>query len=166
MENGQTFGVLLILIGLIFIIFPIFSLSLVSIFIGIGLFLSSLGLLISGLSLSRETSSLGLVNIIIGIIGAILGIVFMFNVGAYSTIVALEFFIVGFILIFLAITGYFGSLRIINGTGAIVTGVFGIIIILLGLVARNPVYLSAMIGILLLLYGVKYFLDGETLPSI
>ena len=75
MEQNKIAGILSIILGLIFIIFPVISTGLVSILIGVSLVFLGIASLLSGFSAF---------NVIVGILAIIFGLLFIFNISALS----------------------------------------------------------------------------------
>ena len=100
MEANKISGILSIILGLIFIIFPIFSSGVVSIIIGISLLFFGIALVLAGFTAS---------NIIIGILAIIFGLLFIFNLDALSFLLGLQFYIIGIIILLAGILGLFSD---------------------------------------------------------
>ena len=96
MESNQISGILSIILGLIFLICPIFGTALVSLFIGLSLVIFGIALILSGFSAF---------NIIIGILAIIVGLAFATNLAALSFLFGLQFYVIGIIIILAGITG-------------------------------------------------------------
>ena len=138
MESNKGMGLLSIILGLIFIIFPMFSESLVSIIIGMSLLFFGISAVYTGLDMNKYANSMYAVPlIVIGIIVIILGFLFIFYIDALSFLVA--FYLFTSILIF----------------------IMGIISIALGAFAwAQPMYIAIIIGLILIIEGVALlFLD-------
>ena len=96
METNKIAGIISIILGLIFIIFPIFSSSFTSIVIGLSLLFFGFVSLLNGL-----TS----LNVVIGVISIIFGLLFMFAMNALPFLVGLQFYLVGIVMILFGIAG-------------------------------------------------------------
>ena len=77
MESNQISGLLSIILGLIFIICPIFSTAFLSIIIGLSLVFFGLASILAGFKAA---------NIIVGILAILVGLIFVFNITALSFI--------------------------------------------------------------------------------
>ena len=154
-------GIIPIIIGIIFIVFPMFSADLISIFVGLMVLICGCGLLFSGY-VTRETSgSLAWINIILGIILIILGLCFIFAINAVSFLVALQFYIVGFILILVGITGLLGE-GIMSKTGSLLNLVLGIVVIFIAIYAANsPQLITIILGIVLIANGILSLINNN-----
>ena len=149
MEPHKISGILSIILGLIFIIFPIFSSGLVSIMVGLSLVFLGLTIILSEFSA---------INIIIGILAIIFGLLFIFNIDALSFLLGLQFYIIGILMIVLGITG------LISGEN--VSKIASIMIILLGFISfivagfslAQPLYAAILIGVCLIIQGIRLYL--------
>ena len=149
MEQRQTAGILSIILGLIFLIFPVFSTAMVTILIGISLIFFGLAILLTGFSAF---------NIVVGILAVILGLVFVFNIEALSVVFALQFYIIGILMILAGIASLLseGSSKIIS-----------ILIIILGIISfalggfsiDNPIFAAALIGVGLIIEGIGLYIE-------
>ena len=149
MEANKISGILSIILGLIFIIYPVFSSGLVSILIGISLVFLGIAAMLSGFSAF---------NVIVGILAIIFGLLFIFNIDALSFLLGLQFYIIGILLILLGITGLFaeGSSKIIS-----------VLIIILGIISfalggfsiTNPLFAAILIGVALIFQGIRLFIS-------
>ena len=99
MESYKIVSIISIIIGLIFIIFPIFSASLISILIGASVFIFGAMLAYTGVISKDISPAYSTVAAIFGVVMIILGLAFMFGTNAISFLVGLQFYIVGFMLI-------------------------------------------------------------------
>jgi uncharacterized membrane protein HdeD (DUF308 family) len=146
MEPKQISGILSIILGLIFIIFPVVSSATVSIIIGVSLLFLGIATILTGFTAF---------NIVIGILAIIFGFLFIFNIDALSFILGFQFYIIGIILVLLGLAGLF------SGQG--VSKMVSILIIILGIVAfalgglsiNNPLYVAILIGVCLIIQGIR-----------
>lgn len=156
MAENKTIPILLIILGLIFILFPMFSITLVSIFVGFGVFLSGIILLIAGLQTRNQLPILSIICLIIGIVGLIFGLIFIFSYNAVSFITGIQFYILGFILLFLGLVSFLGDLEKITTSTGLILLVLGLVSLLLGAFAFNhPEILAIFIGLCIILQGVR-----------
>ena len=107
MSFEKTSGLITIIVGLLLMIFPIFSSELISVIVGLSLIFFGLSVLITGLR--SDTSNSKTMMIVIGIVAIIFGILFLFFIDSLSFLVGLQFYIVGFIMIVFGITGLFSK---------------------------------------------------------
>ena len=119
MESRKIFAIISIIIGLIFIIFPMFSANLISILIGAAVFIFGLGLAYTGIiskdiSPAVSTVSASVIGLLGGaeinktgsIIGLILGIVILFIAVFAANNPILITIILGIALIAYGVVGY------------------------------------------------------------
>lgn len=160
MDFEKTEGMIFIILGLIFILFPMFSAELVSILIGLSLVFFGISAAILGYKMEPRMHYFKITSIIIGIISILLGLLFIFYINAISFIVAYVFYIVGFIMIVFGITGLMAKVDKVSKFTSILVLLMGILTIAIGVFAgNNPMYLTIIIGIVLLLEGVAYLLE-------
>ena len=150
MEPNKTAGILSAILGLIFIIFPVFGAAAVSVLIGISLIFLGIVLILGGFTA---------INIIIGILAIIVGCVFVFNITALSILMALEFYVIGIILILVGISGLI--------SGSQMSKIASILIIILGIISfafgglsiGQPIFAPILIGVALIIQGIRLYLD-------
>lgn len=162
MAFEKTAGILFIILGLIFILFPMFSSGLVSIIIGVSLLFFGISAALMGYGMRHSSRAFFLIMLIIGIVSIILGLSFIFYLDAISFIVAFQFYIVGFMMIIFGISGLLSkSTRITTFTSVLVL-LMGIVAIALAVFAgNNPIFLSIVIGVVLVIEGIAYLLEDD-----
>ncbi|MDO5832830.1 DUF308 domain-containing protein [Methanobrevibacter sp.] len=159
MDNQKAAGIFFLVLGLIFILFPMFSIGLVSIIVGLSLVFFGISAAFMGYTL-KDNKVVAIAIILIGIISIILGLLFMFYINAVSFLVAFQFYIVGFIMILFGITGLISRASKISNFTSILVLLMGIVAIALAVFAgNNPLYLAIIIGVVLIIEGVAYLLD-------
>ena len=150
MEPIKISGILSIILGLIFIIFPVFSSGVVSIIIGISLFFFGITLILAGFTAS---------NIIIGILAIIFGLLFTFNIDAVSFLLGFQFYIIGIIMLLAGIIGLISDTQI-SKIASVLIIIMGIISFALGgFSIGNPLYAAILIGVCLIIQGIGMLLD-------
>ena len=161
MESNKILAIISIIIGLIFIIFPIFSANLISILIGAAVLIFGLGLAYTGIIAKDISPAISTVSAIFGVVMIILGLAFIFGTNAISFLVGLQFYIVGFMLIITSIIGLLGGAEI-NKTGSLVGLVLGIVILFIALfAANNPILITIILGIALIAHGIVGYLHAD-----
>ena len=156
----KIFGILFMILGLIFIIFPIFSADTISIIVGLSLLFFGFASVINGFSL-WNMSTFSKINLIIGIISIIFGILFIFAINALSFLVGFQFYIIGFIMIFCGIVGIISNSALSKTTSLLIL-IIGIIAIVLAVYSiTQPIYAAILIGLCLIIQGVRFYLDSE-----
>ncbi|WP_405308941.1 DUF308 domain-containing protein [Methanobrevibacter sp.] len=150
-----------VILGLIFIIFPMFSADLISIIVGLSLLYFGICTAFMGFSMRRDfDNTIPNITIIIGIIAIIFGFLFLFYIDAISFITGIQFYIVGFIMIVFGITGLISKRNSISTFTSILVLIMGIIAIALAVFALNqPIFIAIIIGIVLIVEGIAMMLN-------
>lgn len=166
MESDKLLSIIAIIIGLIFIIFPMFSANLISILIGASVFIFGVIMAYTGVISKDISPAFSTVAAVFGVVMIILGLAFIFGTNAISFLVGLQFYIVGFMLIIASIMGLLGGAAI-NKTGSIISLVLGILVLFIAIfAANNPVLITIIIGIVLIAYGVSGYLSSDNIIDI
>ena len=160
MSVEKSAGILSVIIGLIFIIFPMFSAGLVSVIVGLSLLFFGISAAFMGFNMRKEMGGFALATIIIGLIAIIFGFLFIFYIDALSFLIGLQFYIVGFIMIVFGVTGLLSKMTRFSTFTSILVLIMGIISIALAIFALNqPIYIAIIIGIVLIIEGITMLLD-------
>ncbi len=150
MESNQISGILSVILGLIFIICPIFSTAVLSLFIGLSLVIFGIALILAGFSAF---------NIIIGILAIIVGLVFAGNITALSFLFGLQFYVIGIIIILAGIAGLISDSQI-SKIASVLLIILGIISFALGgFSIDNPLFATILIGLSLIIQGIRLYLE-------
>ena len=150
MERNQASGILSIILGLIFIICPVFSTLALTVLIGLSLIFLGIVLILSGFTAF---------NIIIGILAIIVGAAFTFNIAALAILFSLQFYVIGILLILAGIVGLFSGPQM-SKIASILIIIFGIISCALGgLSIDQPLFAAILIGVSLIVKGVSLYLE-------
>ena len=161
MESNKILAIISIIIGLIFIIFPIFSANLISILIGAAVLIFGIGLAYTGIISKDISPAVSTVSAIFGVVMIILGLAFIFGTNAISFLVGLQFYIVGFMLIIASVIGLLGGAEI-NKTESLVGLVLGIVILFIAVfAANNPILITIILGIALIAHGIVGYLHAD-----
>ena len=144
MNMEKILGLLYIIFGLLFVIYPIFSSALISMIIGFSLVCFGLSSISMGIVFT-EMPLYKYLTIMLGIIAIIFGIMFMFFLNAVPFLVSLQFYIVGFLMIIYGLVGIIflddKVYRIISGIGLIL----GILtVILAAFLAAQPIVIAVI----------------------
>lgn len=154
-------SIITILIGLIFIIFPLFSANLISILIGASILIFGISLAYTGIISKDISGAFSSVAAIFGVVMIILGLAFIFGTNALSFLVGLQFYLVGFMLIVVAILGLLAGSDI-NRMGSVISLVLGIVVLFIAaFAASNPELITIILGIALIAYGVSGYLHAD-----
>ena len=161
MEANKMLSIITILIGLIFIIFPLFSANLISILIGASILIFGVSLAYTGIISKDISGAFSSVAAIFGVVMIILGLAFIFGTNALSFLVGLQFYLVGFMLIVVAILGLLAGSDI-NRMGSVISLVLGIVVLFIAaFAASNPELITIILGIALIAYGVSGYLHAD-----
>ena len=157
---NKNAGILSIILGLVFILSPMFSSGLVSMIVGLSLLFFGISAAVMGWNMKRDFDTFSIATIIIGIIAIIFGFLFIFYIDALSFLIGIQFYIVGFIMIIFGITGILSKSEHISNFSSILVLIMGIIAIALAAFALNePIYIAIIIGIVLIIEGVTLILS-------
>ncbi|ADC47796.1 hypothetical protein mru_1946 [Methanobrevibacter ruminantium M1] len=144
-----------------FIIFPLFSANLISIIIGISVLIFGIGLAYSSFITHEISGALSSVMGIFGIVMIIFGLCFIFAINAISFLVGLQFYIVAFMLIMIAVVGFLSDSNVAR-TGALLYLVLGIVILLIAMfAAENPILITIILGVILIAQGIMGLIYGN-----
>lgn len=160
MGINKSAGILSIILGLIFILFPMFSTGLVSIIVGLSLLFFGISAAFMGWNMKDSMRIFSLITVIIGIIAIIFGFLFIFYIDALSFLTGIQFYIVGFIMIIFGITGLVSKMTRVSTFSSILVLLMGIVLIALAAFAMsNPIYIAIVIGVVLIIEGVGLILE-------
>jgi uncharacterized membrane protein HdeD (DUF308 family) len=165
MDNGRNvlFGVLGILMGLIVILFPLISIVTVNAIAGIGIIFIGIWIMIK--SLKNDSLAAGVAGLIVAVFAIMMGIVFIGDIKAFEFFTFIALYVVGF---FLALAGVES---LISGKGLKAKGIgalgiiIGILFVIIGTYAGNPLVLAALIGAFLILAGIVEIFKPEMIPE-
>ncbi|NYB27908.1 MAG: DUF308 domain-containing protein [Methanobacteriaceae archaeon] len=146
-------GILAIILGILIIAFPLFSVFTLSVLTGFGLILIGIWLFTMSFETWSGNKGLSILALILGILGIIVGIGLFGSILAFSILAGMVIYIGGFFLIIA------GIVALISGKGAgrwsgLLGIILGIIYLIIGIYALNPLYLAGLIGIFLILSGI------------
>lgn len=159
MEVNKGAGILSIVLGIIFILFPMFSSGLISVIVGLSLLFFGISSAFMGYNMRNDFNSFSTASIIIGIIAIIFGFLFIFYIDALSFLIGIQFYIVGFIMIIFGISGLISKMTRVSTFSSILVLIMGIVAIALAAFAvSEPVYIAIIIGICLIIEGVALML--------
>ncbi|WP_407374064.1 DUF308 domain-containing protein [Methanobrevibacter sp.] len=161
MNINKSAGYLSIIIGLIFIIFPMFSAGLVSLIVGLSLLFFGITTIYMGINMRREMNNMmPLISIIIGLIAVIFGFLFIFYIDAVSFLVGIQSYIIGFIMIAFGITGIISRASRVSLFSSVFILLMGILAIVLATFALSqPIYVAIIIGIIMIVEGITLLMS-------
>jgi uncharacterized membrane protein HdeD (DUF308 family) len=156
-EANVILGILAIILGLLVIIFPLFSVFTVSVIAGIGILFLGIWLLIQSFTDWEGSKGTSIAYLILGIFAIIVGIGLFGNILAFSFLVSLWLYIAGFFLIFSGIMSLVAKPGMAGKSSGALGIILGILYIVLASYAWNPYYLGLLIGIWLIVDGIALF---------
>lgn len=109
MDFRKILGILFIILGILFAVYPAYSASAVSLIAGISLIAFGLAALIDGFSILRMRAHVSGIKIILGILAILFGVLFIYEIDALSFIVGFHFYLIAFVLILICILGIFSG---------------------------------------------------------
>ena len=160
MDSIKYAGILIIILGLIFMCFPIFSSVLLTVVVGFGLILLGFATVITGVDIWEDSGALGALTILLGLIGAIIGLLFICFFDAVSILVSLEFYIIGIIMLVMGICGVIikeDSKAKLMSALIIILGIVSFLIAVFAL--AEPIYTAILIGLVLVIDGVLLLIN-------
>lgn len=163
MDNKTILGIIAVILGILIIAFPIASQLVLSVFAGLGFFILGIYYLLEGASFwqSSKWSSAG--YIILGILGIILGFMLFLDVFLFDVLIAFYIYIIGFMLLIAGILGLVSRYENISKASSAIMLILGIVVVAIGFLAiENPLFVSLIIGISLILDGITLAVVGET----
>jgi uncharacterized membrane protein HdeD (DUF308 family) len=156
-EGNILLGILAIILGLLVMVFPLFSVFTASVIAGIGILFLGIWFLIQCFAVWDNSKGASIAYLILGIMALVVGIGLFGNVLAFSFLVSLWLYIAGFFLIISGIMSLFAKDGTMGkGSGALGV-ILGILYIVLAAYAWNPLYLALLIGIWLIVDGIALF---------
>ncbi|MBU4535877.1 MAG: DUF308 domain-containing protein [Euryarchaeota archaeon] len=157
MQNNTLLAILTIILGLLVITFPLFSIFTVSVLAGLGVIFIGIWLISLSFGSWALNKTVSLLYLLFGIMALILGLGLFGSIIAISVLASLWFYIGGFFLIIAGIMGLFAREGTINKGSNVVIILLGIIYVLLGSWAWDPYFLALIIGLSLIIDGISLF---------
>ena len=159
MDNKKLLGIIFLILGLIFVIYPIYSAEVVSIILGLCLISFGFAELINGFYTWDLLTSIAAIKIIVGIIAILFGILFIYSIEGLAFIIGYQFYIIAFIMIFVGILGLVSE-STMSKLASIVILIIGIIAVILAVFSvAQPLYAAVLLGIGLIIDGVCLLID-------
>ena len=165
MNEGKNvvLGILGIILGIIVIVFPLISVFTVNAIAGIGIIFIGIWILLK--SLKNDSISAGVAGLIVAVFAIMMGIVFIGDIKAFEFFSFIALYIVGF---FVALAGLESLIsgKGLKGKGVGVLGIIiGILLVVLGSFAANPLVLAALIGAFLIIAGLIEIFAPQMIPQ-
>ena len=159
MQN-KDLGIISIILGLIFVLFPVFAGSLTSIIVGLCFVFGGVLLIISGISSLKVSIPIAVLNLIVGIIVLLLGIAFFLNLNAISFIYTFTFYVMGLVFILSGIAGLFAGSQTVSKLASLLIIIFGIVSFIVGGIFHgNDIFSAIFLGVCLLIEGFTLLLS-------
>lgn len=163
MDYRKILGIIFIILGIIFAVYPMYSASAVSFIAGISLIALGFAFFIDAFSLLSMMTHYSVIEILLGMLAIIFGLLFIYEIDALSFLVAFNFYLVGFVLIFMGLVNMFTLPGTIPKFTAILTLILGIVTVLLAAFSlAQPVYVAIIVGICLIMEGILFLTAGIT----
>ena len=161
MDYKKLFGILFIILGIIFAVYPLYSAQAVSWIAGICLIAFGFASIIDGFSVWSMIAHVSLLDILLGICAIVLGLLFIYEIDALSFLVAYQFYLIAFILIFVGIFGIFFALDTISRLISVLILILGIVAVYLAFASiAQPLYVTIIVGICLIMEGILFLASG------
>ena len=161
MDYKKVLGILLIILGIIFAVYPMYSAEAVSWIAGICLICFGFASIIDGFSVWSMMAHVSLLNILIGICAILFGLLFIYKIDALSFIVGYLFFLIAFVLIFTGIIGIIFGLGSISRLASVLILILGIVTFYLAFASlAQPLYVAIIVGICLIMRGILFLTSG------
>jgi len=163
MKEGRNLmlGILGILLGIIVIVFPLISIFTVNAIAGIGIIFIGIWIIVK--SLKNDSLAAGVAGLIVAVFAIMLGIVFIGDIKAFEFFSFIALYVVGF---FIALAGVESLIsgKGIKGKGTGALGIIiGILFVVIGTYAANPLVLAALIGAFLIIAGIMEIFEPQML---
>jgi uncharacterized membrane protein HdeD (DUF308 family) len=149
-ERNILLGILAIILGILVIAFPLFSVFTASALAGFAVILLGIWLVVQSFGVWEKSKAASIAYLILGLIAIIGGIGLFGSILAFSFLVSFWLYFVGFFMVISGIMSLFTK----EGTAGKGVGGIGII---LGTFAWNPYYLALLIGLELIFDGIALF---------
>lgn len=162
--KNKILGILAIILGLIVIASPLAGLiavDILAILTGFLILFIGIWLVIAGASVFSTSKAAGILNVILGIIAIYIGLDLFFNIYLFSFLVGFLLYIGGIFLIIAGLVTLIAKEMRYALWSGILSIVLGIIYILVGTFAFNPLFLGILIGVWLFINGIFLLVEPE-----
>lgn len=158
--KNPVLAILAIVLGLLVMVFPLGGLVAASVLTGFVVLMIAIWLLIVGASQMEISKTSGILNVILGIIVLIVGIGLIFSPALFAFLTGFLLYLVGIFMIAAGVIALLSRSEYKNATWAGILGiVLGLLYIILGTLAFDPIYLGILIGAWLIINGVLSLLE-------
>lgn len=153
--KNPVLAILAIVLGLLVMVFPLAGLVAASVLTGFVVLMIAIWLLIVGASQMEISKTAGILNVILGIIVLIVGIGLIFSPALFAFLTGFLLYLVGIFMIVAGVIALLSRDSYKNATWAGILGIIlGLLYIVLGTLALDPIYLGVLIGAWLIINGV------------
>lgn len=156
MDKGRNtlIGIVAIILGLIVITFPLVSVLTLSVLTGLGIIVLGIWFFAQSYHIWGKNLAAGIADLLLGIFSICLGIVFVGDVAAFEFLTFLALYIVALFLIIAGLMALFSG-KDLKSRGIGVLGViFGLLYMIVSVYVADPLFLSMIIGVFLILAGI------------
>jgi membrane protein HdeD len=155
--NNVLLGILAIILGILVIAFPLFSVFTASVLAGFAIIFLGIWLLTQSFGTWGTSKAASIAFLILGIIAIVGGIGLFGSILAFSFLASFWLYFAGFFLIISGIMSFFVKEETVGkGSGALGV-ILGILYIILAPILANPYYLALFIGFWLIIEGITLF---------
>ena len=159
--NNKLFGILAIILGLVVMVFPIAGVVAASILTGFVILLIGIWLLLAGVNTWGVSKAAAVLNLIVGILALYIGVDLLLNIYLFSFLAGFLLYLAGVFLIIAGIVSLLAKDRKYALWGGVLGIILGILYIILGTYAFDPLYLGILIGIWLIINGIFLLVEPE-----
>ncbi|WP_405266023.1 DUF308 domain-containing protein [Methanobrevibacter sp.] len=158
MDLRKLLGIIFIILGLLFIVYPMYSAAAVSWITGICLIAFGFASIIDGFSVWSMMAHVSAIKILLGICAILFGILFIYEIDALSFLVGYIFYLIAFVMIFVGIAGIFFGFDSISRLTSVLILILGIVALFLAAFSiAQPLYTAILVGICLIMEGITFF---------
>ncbi len=160
--NNSVMGILAIILGILVMVFPVMGVVAISFIAGFAVIMLAIWFLIAGVAEMSVSRLVGILFVLLGIIALIIGFGLVFNPALFAFLTGIILYLAGILMIIAGVISLIGGLEArYRVWGGVLGIVLGIIYIILGTYAFNPIYLGFLIGIWLILTGILSIFASE-----
>ncbi|MCK9151918.1 DUF308 domain-containing protein [Methanobacterium alcaliphilum] len=160
--NNVLLGILAIILGILLISFPLIGVFAASVITGLGIIFLGIWLIAHSFGTWDINKAISIASLVLGIIGIVVGIGLFGKVIAFSIFAGMMIYLGGFFLIMLGVIDFLSGVGSSPKAKGAIGIIMGILFILIGLYAFNPIYLGSLIGVFLLIQGLfAIFMPAE-----
>jgi len=162
-EKNLLLGILGLLLGIIVIVFPLISIFTVNAIAGIGIIFIGIWILIK--SIKNDSLAAAVAGLIVAVFAIMMGIVFIGDIKAFEFFTFIALYVVGFFIALAGITSLISGEGIKGKAIGALGIIIGILFVIIGTYAANPLVLAAMIGAFLIIAGIIEIIAPEMINA-